>query len=386
MRRIWLLANVLRRTATIGGSCRPITTHRQSRQMSWIPWSPKNKFRAGFKVVGVMRRAYAGGCSVTASARAAVGSLGAFGPWQCGRTQPDLRVTRRNWNCLGNRAASMLDWGLTAEMKSPQVNAAEKLHGDLVGFRDSSTGLTVTRFPRQALLKRVTSGQVAASLLDQNAGTGAGLATTTRAAPSYTEAESRSMNSITTKRSRFRLKAFLNALHKFSLEHLGDGDPLPVVSGDTVYHDALDLAEALAAEGEDEIEVPDGSLGRLEAGLTLFASFGAFNGFDGLDCADGQHVEVPCLDEDEEWDESVIPRRRRTRAYRLKVENTTADECSCFGFVISLTADKVEIEAMGMSDVSGECELVPMADPNLLTGAMRRWVRSFTAPMRGATR
>jgi hypothetical protein len=194
------------------------------------------------------------------------------------------------------------------------------------------------------------------------------------------------MKPITTKRSRFRLKAFLNALHKCSLEHLGNGDPLPVVSGDTVYHDALDLAEALAAEGEDEIEVPDDSLGRLAAGMTLFAPYACFNGFDGLDCTDGQHVELPCLDEDEEWDEAVIPRWRRTRAYRLKVENTVADECSCFGFVISLTADKVEIEAMGMSDVSGECELVPMAEPNCLKDAMRRWVRSFMAPKQGGAR
>lgn len=193
------------------------------------------------------------------------------------------------------------------------------------------------------------------------------------------------MNSITIKRTRFRLKAFLNTLHKFSLHHFGNGNPLPVVSGDTVYHDAVELAEVLAAEGEEDIEIPEDSLGRLAANLSLFAQFAAFNGFDGLDCADGQHVELPCLDEDDECDEPVIPRRRRTRAYRLKVENTVADECSCFGFVISLTADKVEIEAMGMSDVSGECKLVPMVEPNLLSDPMRRWVNSFMAPKRGGT-
>jgi hypothetical protein len=194
------------------------------------------------------------------------------------------------------------------------------------------------------------------------------------------------MNSITIKRTRFRLKAFLNVLHKFSLDHLGNGNPLPVVSCDTVYHDAVELAEALAAEGEEDIEIPEDSLGRLEAGLTLFAPYACFDGFDGLDCVDGQHVELPCLDEDDECDEPVNPRRRRTRAYRLKVENTVVDECSCFGFVISLIADKVEIEAMGMSDVSGECELVPMTEPNLLTDAMRRWVRSFKAPKQGGAR
>jgi hypothetical protein len=45
-----------------------------------------------------------------------------------------------------------------------------------------------TRFPRQANLKRVASGQVASNFFDQNAGAGAGLATTTRAAPLSTEA------------------------------------------------------------------------------------------------------------------------------------------------------------------------------------------------------
>jgi hypothetical protein len=192
------------------------------------------------------------------------------------------------------------------------------------------------------------------------------------------------MNPITIKRTRFRLKAFLNALHQFSLEHLGNGNPLPVVSGDTVYHDALELAEALAAEGGEEIEVPDDSLGRLKAGLPLYGQFAAFNGFDGFACADGQHIEVPSLDEDEECDEAVTPRRRRT--FLNAVQNTTTDECTCFGFVISLDGDSVQIEAMGMSDVNGECELVPLAEPNLLTGAMRRWVRSFTAPKGGGKR
>lgn len=194
------------------------------------------------------------------------------------------------------------------------------------------------------------------------------------------------MKPITIKRSRFRLKAFLNALHTFSLEHLGNGNPLPAVTGDTVYHDAVDLAEDLAAEGWEEIEIPDDSLGRLKAGLPLYGQFAASNGFDGFDCADGLHIEVPCLDEDEECDVAVMPRRRRTKAFLEAVENTTADECTCFGFVISLNGDSVKIEAMGMSDVSGECELVPLAEPNLLSDAMRRWVRSFMAPKQGGAR
>jgi hypothetical protein len=188
------------------------------------------------------------------------------------------------------------------------------------------------------------------------------------------------------KRSRFKLTKFLDALHKFSVQSLGNGNPLPVAVGDTVYHDLLDLAEALAAEGDEGSEVPDDSLDRLEAGLSLYGQFAAFNGFDGFDCADGQHVEVPSLDDDEECDEPMMPRRRRTRAYREKVENTTADECTSFGFVISLDGDRIQIEAMGMSDVSGECELAPMVEPNLHSDPIRRWVRSFLIPKRGGKR
>lgn len=79
----------------------------------------------------------------------------------------------------------------------------------------------------------------------------------------------------------------------------------------------------------------------------------------------------------------LIPRRRRTKKYLEAVENSVADENSSFGFVISLDGDTVEIEGMGMSDVSGECELEPMAEPNLLSDAMRRWVKSFLIPKRG---
>jgi len=191
------------------------------------------------------------------------------------------------------------------------------------------------------------------------------------------------MKAMTLKRSRFRLKRFLDALHKFSVQNLGSGNPLPAVSGDTVYHDPLDLAEALCADGHEEIaEIPGDSLGRLDVGLTLYGQFAAFDGFDGFDCADGQHVEVPCLDDDES-DEPMMPRRRRTKKYLESVENTTADECSSFGFVISLEGDMVEIEARGLNDVSGECELEAMAEPNLLSAAMRRWVWSFSIRRRG---
>lgn len=182
------------------------------------------------------------------------------------------------------------------------------------------------------------------------------------------------MKPLIVNRSRFKLAEFLDTLHRFSLDNLGDGNPLPGVSGDIVYPDPIDLTEALASDADDEFAtIPDDSLGRLEMGLAVFAQFAAFNGFDGFDCVDGQHVEVPCLDDED--DEPVLTRRRRTA-----VENTTADECGCFGFVISLSGGKVEIEAKGMSDVSGDCELEPMVEPNLLSDAMRRWVKTFLFP------
>ena len=178
-------------------------------------------------------------------------------------------------------------------------------------------------------------------------------------------------------RSRFKLAEFLDALHRFSLDHLGDGNPLPGVSGDIVYPDAIDLIEALSSDaGEEFAAIPDDSLGRIEMALAVFGMFASSNGFDGFDCVDGHRVEVPCLDDED--DEPVLPRRRRTA-----VENTVATECVCFGFVISLSSGTVEIEARGMSDVSGDCELEPLAEPNLLSDGMRRWVRSFLIPKRG---
>ena len=44
------------------------------------------------------------------------------------------------------------------------------------------------------------------------------------------------MKPLIVKRSRFKLAEFLDGLRTFSLDHLGDGDPLPGVAGDIVYH------------------------------------------------------------------------------------------------------------------------------------------------------
>lgn len=189
------------------------------------------------------------------------------------------------------------------------------------------------------------------------------------------------MKPLIIKRSRFRLKEFLDALHAFSLEHAGGGNPLPALSGGTVYCDTIDLIEALASDEDEGFEVvPDDSLERIEMGLSIFGHFGLCNGWGGFDCVDGQEVEVPDLDEEEdtEDEEPEQPPRQRTKRFIDAVNNTPCDENSSFGYLIRLHGDTVEIEGYRLSDISGEGELERMLEPNLLSYPMRRWMRSFT--------
>lgn len=152
------------------------------------------------------------------------------------------------------------------------------------------------------------------------------------------------------RRDQFRLSHFLEALHRYSLANGGDGNPLPVVVGDLVLHDPIELAETLADDGEEVAEIPDDTHLRLEAGMTVFAQFTQFDGYAALECADGS---------------------------RLKVREDEADECLAFGVAISLVGDTVEIEGRGLSDVTGESELEPMVAHRRIDNRMRRWIRSF---------
>ncbi len=160
------------------------------------------------------------------------------------------------------------------------------------------------------------------------------------------------MELFTYARSRFRLGDFLSALHRFALTNGGLGNPLSVVVGTQVVHDAIELAEALADESEEVGAIPDDSRARLEAGLTLFAPFTMFDGFVGLDCADGS---------------------------RARVREDEADECLTFGFVFSLVGDTVEIEGRELSDVTGDSELRSMSNRDRIGNRMRRWVRTFVS-------
>lgn len=149
----------------------------------------------------------------------------------------------------------------------------------------------------------------------------------------------------------FALSRFLNALHHFDLSHAGDGNPLPAVVGDTVYHDPVLLAEALAPEASRSVDIPSDSMRRLRAGMSVYGAFAAYDGFVGLDFADGSRIEVQGEDE--------------------------GDELLSFGCVISLVGDVVEIEGRCLSDVSGDCELETLAEPSRIASRMRRWVKSF---------
>ncbi len=191
------------------------------------------------------------------------------------------------------------------------------------------------------------------------------------------------MKQVRMKRSKFKLRKFLDALHLFSLDHCGDGNPLPVVSGGTVYSDDFDLIDALAADEDRSVEeIPRSSLERLELGLKMFGMFATSNGFDEFDCADGEQVEVPNLDDEEEEEDAEEEPRRRTKKYVEMVANTVCDECTAYGYVISLDGDTSKIEGKCMRDVSGDCELEGMLEPNLLSDAMRRGVNSFLFPKR----
>lgn len=180
------------------------------------------------------------------------------------------------------------------------------------------------------------------------------------------------MKQLSIKRSKFKLTQFLDALHNFSLNHCGDGNPLPVVSGGTVYSDDLDLIDALAADEDRSVEeIPRSSLERLEMGLKVFGFFAISNGFDEFDCADGEQVEVPNLDDEEDEEDVEEEPRRRTKMYLEMAANTVCDECTAYGYVISIDGDTVNIDGMCMRDVSGDCELEAIVEPNLVSDAMR---------------
>jgi hypothetical protein len=181
-------------------------------------------------------------------------------------------------------------------------------------------------------------------------------------------------------RRRFRLEAFLDALGAFARSRCGYDGPMAVVHGGVAYHDDVELAIALEEDGEIDAgdDIPDDPVGRLEEGLTLFGEFTLFDGQGGFECADGGTVEVPDLDEDDEDEEEPRKARpQRTKNYVEMVGNTQCDECRGYGYLVSLKGDRVAIESALLCDLSGDCEVEPVAEPNLLDGPMTGFVESF---------
>ena len=206
------------------------------------------------------------------------------------------------------------------------------------------------------------------------------------------------MKRITIKRNRFDLRAFLHALHEFSLAMGGDGDPMPIEHDDIVYFDTFDLGEVLLVDMDEEdddddedqdersdIEIPDASLKRLEAGYRLYAMFGISDGgFSPLICADQQRIDVEDLadedEEDEDDQDDDRPRPPRTNKQLERCENTPVDENRTYGYLIALQAGTINIEATCVNDMSGDCEIEPVTEPNLVSDPMRTFARSFFRP------
>ena len=208
------------------------------------------------------------------------------------------------------------------------------------------------------------------------------------------------MKQITIKRNRFDLKAFLDALHEFTIAMGGDGDPMPIEHEDIVYYDTFDLTQALRVDMDDkdddeeaqdeqaDIDIPEDSLKRLEAGHRLYGMFGISDGgFSPLLCADQQRIDIEGEDDEDEDDQDEDrPRPPRTKTHLEQCNNTPVDENRTYGYLIALQGNTITIEATCVNDMSGDCEIEPIAEPNLVSEPMRTFVRSFMIPKRGGKR
>ena len=180
------------------------------------------------------------------------------------------------------------------------------------------------------------------------------------------------MKKLTIPRNRFNLDKLLTAIDMFTITMGGD-ESFPIVQdGVAVYNrDLCDMMD------EDESEIPDDPVERLESGHTLFCQFALCRDFDLLVCADGTEIEVPSLDEDEE-DE--------TEAEEEEQENeveTFCDENRSYGFLISLVDGKLVIESGLMCDLTGDAEVEIVKNAGLVDEPMSRWMKSFLIPRRG---
>jgi hypothetical protein len=123
------------------------------------------------------------------------------------------------------------------------------------------------------------------------------------------------MKTLTVPQRRFDLKKFLKAIRDFTLEMGGD-EAFPIVQDGVAVFDA-DFCDML----DEDAEIPDDPVERLEAGHTLYIQFALCKDFDLLACADGTEIEVPDLDCEDDDDEAPL-----TQEQRELIANTHCDE------------------------------------------------------------
>ena len=180
------------------------------------------------------------------------------------------------------------------------------------------------------------------------------------------------MKKLTVPRSRFNLDKFLTAIDMFTITMGGD-ESFPIVQDGVAVYDR-DLCDMM---DEDESEIPDDPVERLESGHTLFCQFALCRDFDLLACADGTEIEVPSPDEDEVEEAEADEEGQEVE------DETYCDENRSYGLLIALERDKLVIESGVMCDLSGEAQVEIVKDAGLVDESMTRFVQSFIMTRRG---
>ena len=178
------------------------------------------------------------------------------------------------------------------------------------------------------------------------------------------------MSIFVTSRGRFRWPGFTKAVKSFAVAH-GLEEALPVVDDGRVvfWRDHDDLLE-----DRDDLEaIPGDPLERLKAGLTLFASFTAYQDSRRVACADGGVIAVP----DIEADDGGGPLPLATDELRRLAEKTECDECKCYGFLISFDAGRLTLQTALVADANGECHVEGVVEAGLLDEPMAKFIRRF---------
>lgn len=180
------------------------------------------------------------------------------------------------------------------------------------------------------------------------------------------------MSVFTIPRMRFDWPRFGSAVSRFVLAR-GADEVFQIVQDGQVI---LDMEELTLADGEEIEDIPDDPVERLEAGFDLLAQFAMFQDFGELVCADGSVIEVPDLDEDDPDDEDE-ERQPLTASQRRLMEKTECDECSSYGFLISLDGAKLNFQTVLVSESDGDCEVDAVVDAGLADEPMAKFINSF---------